>query len=91
MLRDIKRDQGGEWRKRQRQEVVIEPLEAMTKDPQYLGARRIVSDITDWISVAEVPWWRPDLRIEEDLIEEIARMIGYDQVPTTLPPGSQSS
>jgi phenylalanyl-tRNA synthetase beta chain len=31
------------------------------------------------------PTFRFDLRIEEDLIEEIARMIGYDQLPDETP------
>ncbi|GGK01479.1 phenylalanine--tRNA ligase subunit beta [Luteimonas terricola] len=34
------------------------------------------------------PTRRFDLAIEEDLIEEIARIHGYDAVPTTLPGGS---
>ena len=29
--------------------------------------------------------WRFDLQIEEDLIEEIARMVGYNNLPTTAP------
>ncbi len=31
------------------------------------------------------PSYRFDLQIEEDLIEEIARMVGYEQLPTTPP------
>jgi phenylalanyl-tRNA synthetase beta chain len=35
--------------------------------------------------VATPPSYRGDLRIEEDLVEEIARVGGYDAVPSTLP------
>ncbi len=31
------------------------------------------------------PSWRFDLRIEEDLIEEVIRVIGYDQLPRSAP------
>ncbi len=36
----------------------------------------------------KVPSWRIDLHREEDLIEEVARLIGYDHIPTLMPPGS---
>ncbi len=38
----------------------------------------------------EIPSFRPDLQIEEDLIEEVARSIGYERIPTTLPQGDQT-
>lgn len=34
------------------------------------------------------PSFRPDLLIEADLIEEIARLYGYDKIPTTLASGT---
>lgn len=33
----------------------------------------------------EPPSWRPDLGREVDLIEEVARVRGYDQIPTAVP------
>jgi len=32
-----------------------------------------------------VPSWRPDLRIPADLVEEVARLHGYDAIPAELP------
>ncbi|MEP7041674.1 MAG: phenylalanine--tRNA ligase subunit beta [Dokdonella sp.] len=36
---------------------------------------------------ATPPGWRFDLAIEEDLIEEVVRVYGYERVPTRLPRG----
>ena len=31
------------------------------------------------------PTWRPDLTMSADLVEEIARLVGYDQIPSVVP------
>jgi phenylalanyl-tRNA synthetase beta chain len=35
-----------------------------------------------------VPYWRSDIRLAADLVEEVARLWGYDRVPLTLISGS---
>ena len=35
--------------------------------------------------IALVPTWRRDILVEADVIEELARVNGYDRIPTTLP------
>ncbi len=34
--------------------------------------------------VVAIPWWRNDVNIEDDLVEEVVRVIGYDAVPTVM-------
>lgn len=45
---------------------------------------------TRGVFTVTIPSYRQDLKIEEDMIEEVARIIGYDKIPTTLPGGSQT-
>jgi phenylalanyl-tRNA synthetase beta chain len=41
-------------------------------------------------SMYVVPTWRIDVTIEEDLVEEVARHTGYDQIASELPPANLS-
>ncbi len=38
--------------------------------------------------VVRVPYWRTDVRIQDDVAEEVARILGYDRLPTALPRGT---
>lgn len=38
--------------------------------------------------VVEIPGYRPDITMEVDLIEEVARLYGYENIAPTLPAGS---
>ncbi len=58
------------------------PLEEVTKTLTTLGfdCKAVGDDAVE----TTVPAWRADITIEEDLVEEIARVIGYDRIPTTM-------
>ena len=45
----------------------------------------------DDIMIITPPTVRQDLNIEEDFIEEVARIYGYDKLPMTLPKGNQAA
>ena len=44
----------------------------------------VVATVSDGYEVIP-PTWRPDLQHKTDLVEEIARITGYDRIPTRLP------
>lgn len=58
------------------------PLDEVTRTLTTLGfeCKAVGKDAVE----ATVPAWRADITIEEDLVEEIARVIGYDRIPTTM-------
>jgi len=58
-------------------------LEQMVNTLNLLGfdCRPGASAAETWVTV---PYWRSDISQAIDLVEEVARIIGYDQIPTTL-------
>jgi phenylalanyl-tRNA synthetase beta chain len=50
---------------------------------ESLGCR--IVEQSDHALTAEAPSWRPDLAREVDLIEEVARVRGYEEIPTAVP------
>ena len=50
---------------------------------QRLGLELLENTVEGWIFT--VPSWRFDISIEADLIEELARVHGYDHLPVSLP------
>ncbi|MFN2543416.1 MAG: phenylalanine--tRNA ligase subunit beta [Actinomycetota bacterium] len=77
-----------------RRRVVIRPertsavlgLEVTADDVEdAFSLLRMPSARTDWNVEVEVPGYRVDLEREDDLIEEVARIRGYDLIGSTLP------
>jgi phenylalanyl-tRNA synthetase beta chain len=58
----------------------LEILESLNLSPRHLPG---VASIE-----CTIPTYRNDLKIEEDLIEEVARIHGYNNFPKTMPEGS---
>lgn len=74
----------GSWVPRDQQGVIVSPVEEFIENPGYLGARRYIESFNHILAV-EVPWWRMDVRLEVDMYEELAKIVGYDSMPETLP------
>jgi phenylalanyl-tRNA synthetase beta chain len=61
------------------------PVHELERCLVAIGATVVAKPAEERLAV-EVPGWRPDLAAEIDLIEEVARMHGYDAFPDELPP-----
>ena len=64
--------------------VIGMPLTQQRVADALCGLGLSVSEAEGSVTV-QVPSYRFDLQIEEDLIEEVARMVGYNNLPTTPP------
>ncbi|MGD0794253.1 MAG: phenylalanine--tRNA ligase subunit beta [Dehalococcoidales bacterium] len=53
---------------------IVNTLESLGFECRAVGKRINVT----------APYWRSDIKYDVDLIEEVARIIGYDKIPTTL-------
>ncbi len=62
------------------EEEMLEALERL-----HLGA-----ELRGGVILSTPPTYRVDLKAEEDLIEEVARIVGYERIPFTLPAGRWS-
>jgi len=65
--------------------VVGVPVDAATT-VAHLEAVGCDVEVAGTSLTATVPPWRPDLTDPYDLVEEVARIVGYEQVPSVLPP-----
>jgi len=65
--------------------AVKESLEEFKQGRTIVGYGRMVDDLTEERYVIRVPSVRLDVRIKEDLAEEIGRIIGYDKLAPVLP------
>lgn len=63
--------------------LTVLPASRVNKALQALGLEKL--DSTEERGVFEIPSFRRDLVREIDLIEEVGRIIGFDQIPSELP------
>lgn len=70
------------WSEPERLTGVAYPRERVAEVLRAIGC-----DVTDTGDAAQVtpPTWRPDLTIPADLVEEVARIVGYDAIPSVVP------
>jgi phenylalanyl-tRNA synthetase beta chain len=62
--------------------LTVQDVEAIFERLQF------AVNVEENVITVTAPTRRGDIKIEEDLIEEVARLYGYDNIPKTLPIGS---
>ena len=65
------------------------PLDAITVKThlESIGLAVLSNETAEGLFTVSIPSFRPDLEREVDLIEEVARLHGYDRIPVTMPAG----
>ena len=63
----------------------VEPADPSDEVVIALEPSRIAIAASEGALTAQVPTWRRDIAIESDVAEEVARIVGYETVPSTLP------
>ena len=61
---------------------------AVVSDAEAIAALEVLGCTvvsTDGALLVTPPTWRPDLRENVDVIEEVVRIVGYDRIPSVLP------
>ena len=75
MLTEVQRLLGVEWSR-----------ERIQSSLESLGFQCL--NLDDGVIRVTVPWWRADVEESADLVEEVARIIGFDAIPETLLEGA---
>jgi len=62
----------------------------ITRTLQNVGFKVVAKEhkTEDATMTVTAPRWRTDIHIKEDVIEEVGRLLGYDEIPLELPTGS---
>ncbi|MBO4818766.1 MAG: phenylalanine--tRNA ligase subunit beta [Firmicutes bacterium] len=58
---------------------------------KYLNALEVKTEMNGDVITCTAPTVRQDLSIEEDYVEEVARMYGYDKLPVSIPKSSNTA
>lgn len=62
-------------------------LAPVTTGCENAGSRKELADVETSVATLKVtsPAWRTDIHIKEDIIEEVGRLLGYDNIELSLP------
>ncbi len=67
--------------------VVSKPVAAVSKQSAVIASSSANTPQNASLSVT-APVWRTDIHLKEDIIEEVGRLLGYDNIALSLPQGA---